>query len=1246
MWRSSFFLIVALTVTSYAIIHSPPRITKQPIAEEMLFQVAQYGDTDKPFIIECEAEGEPAPKYRWIKNGKHFDFTAYDDRITQQPGRGTLTITKPRDEDLGQYQCFAENEHGIATSNSVFVRKSELNNFKDEQTVTQEAEEGKPFKLQCQPPDGWPKPNVYWMLQTTTGGIKTINNSRMTLDPEGNLWFSNVTRYDAQEDAYYACAASSAFRNEYKLGNRVLLKVNPASNAAQNRFPPTKQYVSRRNEVALRGQRIEIFCIYGGTPLPQTVWTKDGKAIAWSDRVTQGNYGKSLVIRHTNLEDRGSYTCEVSNGAGSQQSATINLEIKAIPYFTVEPEPVNAAEEETIEFKCEATGIPEPAIKWIHNGKPIEEAPANIRRTVLNNKIIIKNLEKKDTGNYGCNATNSLGYVYKDVYVNVLALPPEIEEAPGKEATVDNLDITLNCRVFGAPKPKIKWIRNGQELTGGRFEIQESGSLVIKGVQFSDAGDYICHAENKFGKKEANGSLIVYERTKITDTPVDYEVVAGQLATFRCNAVSDSQLPLTIEWLFNAEPIDFDNQPRFTKSSDHSLTISNTIELDSGSYTCLASTELDSANASATLTVQDVPNAPELTGIECFENFAKISWQPKGDNRSPILYFIIQYNTSFTPSTWSDASSRVPATDFTYAVDMSPWGNYTFRVIAVNTVGQSSPSDHSESCSTPPKVPSKNPDNVEGKGTEPTNLVIKWSPMPEIDHNAPQFHYRVSWKRDAAGADWQKQDIYDWKTGEYVISDQPTFKRYKIRVQAVNEKGESSVAVKEVEGYSGEDKPLEAPGNFSLQQIVSGNSAMVSWNEVSPDSIRGHFRGYKIHTWAEGDEDNKKEILMKKDTSKALVDKFTPDKRNFAYIMAFNDRFNGPPSNTINFETPEGVPSTVQSLQAYPMGSSAFWLTWKRPLLTNGMLRGYRIYYEVVKGTELESRQEREPRITDPDQKSAKLAGLQADTKYRIHIVGFTNQGAGEDYYIEATTGSLGAAAIKPEQPSFDHVKLPTENGYSKVRINWRPNLSGNNPGSSFYVKYREKGQTNFDKSPTRTNEDFEEIGGLESDKSYELRVVAVDGIHETESESKFIELSDNVVVMHPNDNDLARAGWFIGMILALAFLILLLVIICIIKRNRGGKYDVHDRELANGRQDYPDEGGFHEYSQPLDNKSQGRQSLSSQKHGPESDTDSMAEYGDGDTETGMNEDGSFIGQYGRKGKQQSSNNQAFATLV
>lgn len=172
---------------------------------------------------------------------------------------------------------------------------------------------------------------------------------------------------------------------------------------------------------------------------------------------------------------------------------------------------------------------------------------------------------------------------------------------------------------------------------------------------------------------------------------------------------------------------------------------------------------------------------------------------------------------------------------------------------------------------------------------------------------------------------------------------------------------------------------------------------MVSWEEVPPESIRGHFRGYKIHTWVEGDEENVKEILMKSNTTRSLVDKFTPDSKNFARIMAFNDRFMGPPSNTIEFDTPEGVPSAVRTLDAIPLGTSAFWLTWKKPLMTNGKLRGYRIYYEVVKGTELGPKQEREPRIEDPNQKHAKLAGLQPDTKYRIHIVGFTKEGEGEE---------------------------------------------------------------------------------------------------------------------------------------------------------------------------------------------------------------------------------------------------------
>ena len=56
---------------------------------------------------------------------------------------------------------------------------------------------------------------------------------------------------------------------------------------------------------------------------------------------------------------------------------------------------------------------------------------------------------------------------------------------------------------------------------------------------------------------------------------------------------------------------------RFIQTSDNSLTITKTTELDSKQYTCVASTDLDSAESSATLKVEDVPNPPTLKSAEC-----------------------------------------------------------------------------------------------------------------------------------------------------------------------------------------------------------------------------------------------------------------------------------------------------------------------------------------------------------------------------------------------------------------------------------------------------------------------------------------------------------------------------------------------------------------------------------------------------------------------------------------------------
>lgn len=59
-----------------------------------------------------------------MKNGQKFDWTT-NERVEKDPDSGTLTIINPRMQDLGYYQCFAENRFGIATSNSVLVMKKD-----------------------------------------------------------------------------------------------------------------------------------------------------------------------------------------------------------------------------------------------------------------------------------------------------------------------------------------------------------------------------------------------------------------------------------------------------------------------------------------------------------------------------------------------------------------------------------------------------------------------------------------------------------------------------------------------------------------------------------------------------------------------------------------------------------------------------------------------------------------------------------------------------------------------------------------------------------------------------------------------------------------------------------------------------------------------------------------------------------------------------------------------------------------
>lgn len=130
----------------------------------------------------------------------------------------------------------------------------------------------------------------------------------------------------------------------------------------------------------------------------------------------------------------------------------------------------------------------------------------------------------------------------------------------------------------------------------------------------------------------------------------------------------------------------------------------------------------------------DVPDPPvEVELVQCRDRIAHLQWKLIGENYSPVNQFIIEYNTSFDSSHWHVAKTQLPRDRHYQRIALSPWGNYSFRVIAQNAIGYSPPSAITATvCHMPPEVPHHNPKGVCTWNGEPGTLTIHW----EVGHLA------------------------------------------------------------------------------------------------------------------------------------------------------------------------------------------------------------------------------------------------------------------------------------------------------------------------------------------------------------------------------------------------------------------------------------------------------------------------------------------------------------------------------
>ncbi|XP_048193826.1 neuronal cell adhesion molecule isoform X28 [Perognathus longimembris pacificus] len=1115
----------------------PPTITQQSPKDYII-------DPRENIVIQCEAKGKPPPSFSWTRNGTHFDIDK-DPLVTMKPGSGTLIInimSEGKAETYeGVYQCTARNERGAAISNNIVIRPSRSPLWTKEKLEPMILQNGQPLVLPCRPPIGLPPAIIFWMDNSFQ---RLPQSERVSQGLNGDLYFSNVLPEDTRED--YICYAR--FNHTQTIQQKQPISVKVISARSSRERPPTfltpEGNASHKEE--LRGNVLSLECIAEGLPTPIIYWIKEDGTLP-INRTFYRNFKKTLQITHVSEADSGNYQCIAKNPLGAIHH-TISVTVKAAPYWIVAPQNLVLSPGEDGSLICRANGNPKPRISWLTNGVPVEIAPDDPSRKIDGDTIIFSNVQERSSAVYQCNASNEYGYLLANAFVNVLAEPPRIlTSANTLYQVIANSPALLDCAFFGSPLPTIEWFKGakGRALHEDIYVLHENGTLEIPVAQKDSTGTYTCVARNKLGMAKNEVHLEIKDPTRIIKQPEYAIVQRGSTVSFECKVKHDHTLIPTVMWL--KDNGELPNDERFTVDKDH-LAVTDVDDGDAGTYTCVANTTLDKVSASAVLSVVDVPNPPiDLELTNQLDKSVQLSWTPGDDNNSPITKFIIEYEDTIHEVGLWHHQAEVPGTQTTAQLMLSPYVNYSFRVTAVNNIGQSLPSKASEQYFTKAAEPDTNPTAVEGLGSEPDNLVITWKPLNGFESNGPGLQYKVSWRQKDGDDEWTSVLVAN--VSKYIVSGTPTFVPYLIKVQALNNVGFAPEPA-EVMGHSGEDLPMVAPGNVQVN-VVNNTLAEVHWDPVPLKSIRGHLQGYRIYYWkiqssSRRDKRHieKKILTFQGSKTHGMLPGLEPFSHYALNVRVVNGKGEGPASPDRVFHTPEGVPSAPSSLKIVNPSLDSLTLEWDPPSHPNGILTEYTLKYQPINSTH-----ELGPLLDlkiPANKTSWILKNLNFSTRYKFYFYAHTSAGPGSHLTEEAvTTMDAGKMAMASRQV------------------------------------------------------------------------------------------------------DIATQGWFIGLMCAVALLILILLIVCFIRRNKGGKYPVKEKEDAHADPEIQpmkeDDGTFGEYSDAEDHKplKKGSRTPSDRTVKKEDSDDSLVDYGEG-VNGQFNEDGSFIGQYsGKKEKEPAEGNES-----
>ncbi|XP_061817410.1 neuronal cell adhesion molecule a isoform X4 [Nerophis lumbriciformis] len=902
---------------------------------------------------------------------------------------------------------------------------------------------------------------------------------------------------------------------------------------------------------------------------------------------------------------------------------------------------------ETLELECIAEGLPTPDMSWQKDGG---ELPTS-RVSFLNYKKTLKisDVGEADAGDYTCTATNRLGTADHIIKVTVKAAPFWIS-APRNLILAPNETGILTCRVSGDPKPEIRWFVNGILLENAPEDHTrkvEDDTVILSNVQSGSSAVYQCNASNEFGYLIANAFVNVLAQPPRVLTPPNqvYQVITNSPALLDC-ATFGSPIP-TITWFKDGKTSVKSGDP-YVIHENGTLEINVAQSQNSGKYTCIATNNLGIKENHVFLEVKEptrILKQPEYKVVQ--------------RGMSAVFECKVKHDPSLVPTmTWLKNNGELPDderfevdTDSLVIKDVMDEDEGTYTCIMNTSLDQDSASAMLtvvEATPTPAIVYEKPDPATDLELTDQTERSVQLTWIPGDEHNSPTQKFLIQYEDllHQPGVWVNMTEVPGTSTTAHL--NLSPFIYYSFRVLAKNQVGYSQPSQASRQYRTNPAAPDDNPSDVHGEGTEPGN-LVISWRSLTGFQSNGPGLEYKV-LWRQKDVDQEWSSTTVANVTQVVVTGtpiFAPYEIK---VQSLNDYGSGPEAEVIIGYSGEDLPTSAPDGVLVMVHNSTLAEVHWEPVSAHsirGKLKGYKVYYRRERGlhkTEEEADQESQDQVVtfSGNNTEGSLPGLQPYSLYNLFIRVLNSKGEGPpspDKQFETPEGV-------PGPPSFLNVLNPS---LDSLTLEWGPPLNNNGRLIGYSLKYQPVNNT-VEMGPVKmmefpVNETTVTLDNLNSSVLYkfDLSAKTIKGAGASTTREASTVMETTVPSRHV---DIATQGWFIGLMCAIALLILVLLIVCFIKRNKGGKYPVKEKEEAHQDPEIQpmkeDDGTFGEYSDTEDHKPlKGSRTPSNGTVRRDESDDSLVDYGEGG-DGQFNEDGSFIGQYsGKKEKDTHEGNES-----